>query len=103
MAVIEAERRRAHLRLRLAEAEAGREAGFPIAAAHQPVSEPFRNDSGLQTALSLEKGLKSKAPDEYSGDYDDLLLPALGKRRLLGSVSTVILLFALSLGVMTYQ
>lgn len=68
LTAIEAERRRAHLRLKLAEAEAEREAGFPIAAAQQAVSEPFRMDPELQAALSLEKGLKSKAPDDYSGD-----------------------------------
>lgn len=60
--------RRAHLRLRLSEAEAERVVGFPISAVNQAVSEPFRHDSGIQAALSLEKGLKSKAPDEYSGE-----------------------------------
>ena len=63
-----AESRRAHLRLRLSKAEAERVAGFPIPAANQAVSEPFRHDSEMQAALFLEKGLKSKAPDEYSGE-----------------------------------
>ena len=67
MHAIEAEKRRAHLRLRLAQAEAEKEAGFPIAAP-EAVSEPYRGDPGLQAALSLKKGLKSKAPELYSGD-----------------------------------
>ena len=39
---------------------------FPVAAPE--VSEPSRGDAGLQAAISLEKGLKSKAPELYSGD-----------------------------------
>ena len=66
LAAIEAEKRRAHLRHRLVQMEAEKEAGFPVAAFE--VSEPSRGDAGLQAALSLKKGLKSKAPELYSGD-----------------------------------
>ena len=60
LAAIEAEKRRAHLRHRLAQMEAEKEAGFPVTA-HE-VSEPSRGDAGLQAALSLEKGMCRVAP-----------------------------------------
>lgn len=63
--VIEEEKRRAHLRLRLAEARPKKVTGFPVPAVNQPISEPFRSDNGV-SSLALEKGLKSKSPDESS-------------------------------------
>lgn len=70
--VIEIERRRTHLRLKLVEVEAERKIDFFIAAAHQPVLKFFRNDNEFQAALSLERGLKFKASDEYSEDTQNI-------------------------------
>lgn len=66
--MIDEKKRRAYLRLRLAEARTEKIAGFPVPVANRAVSEPFRGESGV-SSLALKKGLKSKSPDEYSGGH----------------------------------
>ena len=65
--VIEAEKRRAHLRLRLAQVEIEKKIGFFIAVS-KFVSKSYRGDPELQAALSLKKELKFKASNLYFDD-----------------------------------
>ena len=66
--IIETETRRAHLRLKLTEAEIERQIDFSVASAQKIDSKRYRANLELQTALSLKKELKFKMSKIYFHD-----------------------------------